>query len=99
MIDELIGDESMYETLMEIMEPKLKARDEKIRINEAVSTLRDIGYGDDKISPAIIKKELLASRPGQLIWLHPPPLHRPGFPVRFIKTGIGKRLFYDQGKR
>ena len=61
MIDELIGDESMYETLMEIMEPKLKARDEKIRINEAVSTLRDIGYGDDKISPAIIKKYHLSA--------------------------------------
>ena len=60
-IDELIGDESMYEALMEIMEPKLKARDEKIRINEAVSTLRDIGYGDDKIRPAIIKKYHLSA--------------------------------------
>lgn len=55
-IGELIGDESMYEALMEIMEPKLRIREKNVRIKEAVSTLRDFGHKDEEIKPAIIKK-------------------------------------------
>ena len=55
-VEELIGDESMYEALMEIMEPKLRIRDEKVRIKEVVSALRDFGHKDEEIKPAIIKK-------------------------------------------
>lgn len=50
--EELIGDESMYETLMEIMEPRIQ----KMRIQDAVDTLRDFGHNDMEIKPAIIKK-------------------------------------------
>ncbi len=46
----------MYEALMEIVEPKLRAREEKMRIAEAVSALREFGHKDDEIRPAIIKK-------------------------------------------
>lgn len=35
-VDELIRDENMYDVLMEIMEPKIQ----KVRIQEAVDTLR-----------------------------------------------------------
>ena len=59
-VEELIGDESMYEALMEIMEPKLRIRDEKVRIKEAVSALRDFGHKDEEIRPAIIKKYCLS---------------------------------------
>lgn len=60
-VDELIGDESMYEALMEIMEPKLRIREEKVRIKEAVITLRDFGHKDEEIKPAIIKKYHLSA--------------------------------------
>ena len=59
-VEELIGDESMYVALMEIMEPKLRIRDEKVRIKEAVSALRDFGHKDEEIRPAIIKKYCLS---------------------------------------
>lgn len=56
-VDELIGDENMYEVLMEIMEPKIQ----KVRIQEAVDTLRDFGHKDTEIKPAIIKKYNLSA--------------------------------------
>lgn len=58
-IDELIGDESMYEALMEIMEPKIKQREEAIMkkgIQSTVDTLRDFGHKDAEIKTAIIKR-------------------------------------------
>ncbi|MCM1091990.1 MAG: hypothetical protein NC092_00255 [Butyrivibrio sp.] len=62
-VDELIGDESMYEALMEIMEPRLQVRDKakeeaglKRGIQGTVDTLRDFGHKDEEIRPAIIKK-------------------------------------------
>ncbi|MCM1189497.1 MAG: hypothetical protein NC541_09390 [bacterium] len=55
-VDELIGDESMYETLMEIMEPKLRIREEKVRIKEAIDLLRDIQQTDQEIKKVIIKR-------------------------------------------
>ena len=51
-VNELIGDENMYEVLMEIMEPKIQ----KVRIQEAVDALRDFGHKDAEIKSAIIKK-------------------------------------------
>ena len=60
-IEELIGDESMYEALMEIMEPKLQAREKDLRIREAVDTLRDFGHKDAEIRAAIIKKYNLSA--------------------------------------
>ncbi len=41
-VDELIGDENMYEALMEIIEPKLRIREEKVRIKEAEDYLRSV---------------------------------------------------------
>ena len=58
-VDELIGDESMYEALMEIMEPKIKQREDAIikkGIQGIVDTLRDFGHEDAEIKTAIIKR-------------------------------------------
>ena len=58
-IDELIGDESMYETLMEIMEPQIQLREKAIMkkgIQGAVDLLRDVGQRDDEIKESIMKK-------------------------------------------
>ena len=61
-VDELIGDESMYEALMEIMEPRIKQREnEKIAeerkkgIQITVKSLRDFGVGEADIRKVIIK--------------------------------------------
>lgn len=51
-VDELIGDENMYEVLMEIMEPKLRVE----RIHEAVDLLRDINQTDEEIKATIMKR-------------------------------------------
>lgn len=51
-VDDLIGDESMYEVLMEIMEPKLRVE----RIHEAVDLLRDINHTDEEIKATIMKR-------------------------------------------
>lgn len=51
-IDELIGDEDMYDILMEIMEPKLRVK----RIQEAVDLLRDMGHTDGEIKATIMKR-------------------------------------------
>ena len=56
-VDELIGDENMYEVLMEIMEPRIQ----KVRIQEAVDALRDFGHKDAEIKSAIIKKYNLSA--------------------------------------
>lgn len=58
-VEELIGDESMYEALMEIMEPKIKQREDAIikkGIQGTVDTLRDFGHKDAEIKTAIIKR-------------------------------------------
>lgn len=58
-VDELIGYESMYEALMEIMEPKIKQREDAIikkGIQGTVDTLRDFGHEDAEIKKAIIKR-------------------------------------------
>lgn len=58
-VEELIGDESMYEALMEIMEPRIKQREDAIMkkgIQDTVDTLRDFGHKDAEIKTAIIKR-------------------------------------------
>lgn len=58
-VEELIGDESMYEALMEIMEPKIQLREKAVLkkgIQGAVNLLRNVGQGDDMIKAAIMKQ-------------------------------------------
>lgn len=55
-VDELLGDESMYEALMEIMEPKLRVQ----RIQEAVDLLRDMNHTDVEIKAMLMKRYGLA---------------------------------------
>ena len=58
-VEELIGDESMYETLMEIMDPKIQLREKAVLkkgIQGAVNLLRNVGQGDDMIKAAIMKQ-------------------------------------------
>lgn len=57
-VEELIGDESMYEALMEIMEPKIKqkiAEERKRGIQITVKSLKDFGVGEEDIKKVIIK--------------------------------------------
>lgn len=71
-VQELIGDDNMYEALMEIMEPQLILRDEeKIKegvqrglqqgILNTIDTLRDFGHKDSEIKAAIMKKYSLSA--------------------------------------
>ena len=65
-IEELLEDDTMYEVLMEIMEPKIKLREDKLRrevqeeaqkdsIRRTINTLRDFGHKNPEIKSAIIK--------------------------------------------
>lgn len=57
-VEELIGDESMYEALMEIMEPKIKQKiveERKKGIQITVKSLKDFGVGEEDIKRVIIK--------------------------------------------
>lgn len=57
-VKELIGDESMYEALMEIMEPKIKQKiveERKRGIQITVKSLKDFGVGEEDIKKVIIK--------------------------------------------
>lgn len=71
-VEELIGDDSMYEALMEIMEPRLLEREKeylkkgeekglKRGIQGLVEILRDIGQSDAEIKSIIEKKYGLSS--------------------------------------
>ena len=65
-VEELIGDESMYEALMEIMEPRIKQREDAIMkkgIQDTVDTLKDFGHKDAEIKTAIIKRYNLSFNP------------------------------------
>ena len=58
-VEELMGDESMCESLMEIMEPQLLKREREVRqeaIQVAVEVLREIGQDDAEIRTILIKK-------------------------------------------
>ncbi|MEH2941686.1 hypothetical protein VSQ32_02175 [Lachnospiraceae bacterium KK002] len=57
------GDEDMFETLMEIMEPQIQMREAKIRMEErtegirgTVEALREFGHGDGEIKTVLMKK-------------------------------------------
>lgn len=58
-VDEMMGDDSMCEALMEIMEPQLLQR-EKVGLSKGiqgtVDTLREFGHADFEIKSAIIRK-------------------------------------------
>lgn len=57
-VEELIGDESMYEALMEIMEPRIKQKiveERKKGIQITVKSLKDFGVGEEDIKKVIIK--------------------------------------------
>lgn len=51
-VDELIGEENMYDVLMELMEPRLRVN----RIHEAVELLRDVNQTDVEIKAALMKR-------------------------------------------
>ncbi len=62
-VEELIGDESMCQALMEIMEPVIQLRDQeniekgiKKGIQMTIDTLREFGHGDAEIKTAIVRK-------------------------------------------
>lgn len=59
-IQKLIGDDSMCQALMEIMEPQLLLREKEGRIEGriegTVDTMREFGRGDDEIKEMIIRK-------------------------------------------
>lgn len=66
-MEELIGDDSMCQALMEIMEPVIQLRDQeniekglkkglKQGIQVTIATLREFGYGDAEIKDAIMRK-------------------------------------------
>ena len=57
-VEELIGDESMYETLMEIMEPQIQLREKaalKKGIQITVKSLKDFGVSEADIKKSIIQ--------------------------------------------
>lgn len=57
-VDELIGDESMYEALMEIMEPQIQLREKAVLkkgIQIAIKSLKDVGTNEEDIRKVIIK--------------------------------------------
>ena len=57
-VEELIGDESMYEALMEIMEPQIQLREKAVLkkgIQIAVKSLKDVGTNEEDIRKVIIK--------------------------------------------
>ena len=62
-VEELIGDESMYEALMEIMEPQIQLREKaalKKGIQVTVKSLKDFGINEEEIKKVIIKNYGLA---------------------------------------
>ena len=67
-VEELIGDESMYETLMEIMEPQIQLREKaalKKGIQITVKSLKDFGVSEADIKKSIIKNYGLSERDAQ----------------------------------
>ena len=56
MIEELMGDDSMFETLMEIMEPKIDEIRKEERIQGTIETLRRLKYKDTEIKSEIIEQ-------------------------------------------
>ena len=73
-IEELIGDDSMCQALMEIMEPQLLLREnegrkegrregrKEGRIEGTVETMRDFGHGDAEIRKVLMQKYALSEK-------------------------------------
>lgn len=64
-VEELLGDESMCETLMEIMEPQIQLREKaalKKGIQVTVKSLKDFGISEEDIRKVIIKNYGLSER-------------------------------------
>lgn len=73
-MEELMGDDDMYEVLMEFMEPKLQLREsegriegriegrKEGRIEGTVETWREFGRGDAEIKEAIMQKYSLTEK-------------------------------------
>lgn len=66
-IEELLEDDTMYEVLMEIMEPKIKLREDKLRrevrkvdIRGTISILKGLNLENAKIKSEIIKTKKLS---------------------------------------
>lgn len=62
-VEELIGDDSLCQALMEIMEPVIQLRDQenikkglKKGIRLTIDTFREFGHGDAEIKEAIMRK-------------------------------------------
>lgn len=73
-VKELMGDDSMCQALMEIMEPQLLLRDNEVRkegrkegkIEGTVETMRDFGRGDGEIKGMIMQKYSLTEKEAQM---------------------------------
>ena len=70
-IDELMDDDSMYEVLMDIMEPQIKSREEQLRkeiqeevrkedLQKTINALRAFGHKNSEIKSSIIKEYKLS---------------------------------------
>lgn len=58
-VEEWKGDADMFDALMEIVEPQVKLREEKVRkegIQGTVDVLKELGHGESEIKTVIIKK-------------------------------------------
>lgn len=69
-MEELMGDDDMYEVLMELMEPRIQLRESEVRkegrkegrIEGTVETWREFGRGDAEIKEAIMQKYSLTEK-------------------------------------
>lgn len=58
-VEEWKGDADMFDALMEIVEPQVRLREEKVRkegIQGTVDVLKELGHGESEIKAVIIKK-------------------------------------------
>lgn len=74
MIEGLMGDDSMFETLMEIMEPRIveirKEERKEGRIQGTIETLRNLKHKDPEIKSVIMKQYQLTEEEASG-YLHP----------------------------
>lgn len=73
MIEGLMGDDSMFETLMEIMEPKIdeiRKEERKEGIQSTINILRRLKHNDPEIKSEIMKQYQLTEEEAS-VYLHP----------------------------
>lgn len=59
MVEDWKGDADMFDALMEVVEPQVRLREEKVRkegIQGTVDVLKELGHGESEIKTVIIKK-------------------------------------------